>query len=215
MKINTTIVVLVIIAVFIGCSAPPPLKYGFLPAKEYPFYPFSDSIHLKQKKICFIIEDRRNEFQKLSCSDVDVERDSEVEGKNGVDYLSAYLSFLATDHSSAMRPLQKDMITILPLQAVESSSVAVSQTMDTVKIELEVLSPKLLGFIFVKVHGLVQYTAKCRYFTKRYCSDLKDGDPDSPVGSFSLDTRRDAMRKIMSASVLRVTSAFIQDYSKY
>lgn len=178
---------------FLGCSAPLPFKYGFLPAKTYPYYPLPDSVNLKQDKLYLSITDGRDKFTTSNCSDIVAERDFELEGEYGIRFLTAYLSFLVNGNSLTQ----------------------VSDPIDTVHIEVEVLSPKITGFLFITVHGMVQYTVKCQYFTKTYCSDLKDGDPESPLGTFSVDTRLGSSRKMISASVLKVTSEFITDYSRY
>ena len=172
---------------FSSCMTSPNLKYGFLPASGYPFYAPRRYPNLMGKKIVFVINDKRHTIYKANCTNESIQRDSELEGKLGSDYFSDYITKLSSESYEAGIP-------------------------DTVLIDLEVLTPAMIGFGFVKVHGIVQFKVYRKKFTKSYCVDIKDGDSESPINTFSFDTRRGAMRKMMSAALTKVGQEFLEDY---
>jgi hypothetical protein len=175
----------------IGCS-PSLIKYGFLPGSDYEIYGTNEKIDLNKLHINYTISDSRNSIDSIECSDVLLERDSELEGDLGLKLFSKYLTTL-TDSCNGITDSSSNNIYI---------------------VELNAISPKLSGFGFVTVHGLVQFTVKSELITKTYCADIKDGDPDSPVGKYSFATRKTAMREMVSAACRKSIENFLLDVSR-
>jgi hypothetical protein len=155
--------------------------YGYLPGSNYQYYKPNQAINLKSKKYCLIVSDLRQGINKIKCSDIDLDRGSELEGNTGFDYFKNYCRALLEFNNAI----------------VDSSS------NDTIKIQLKALSAAMFGFGYIKVHGLIEFESIHNGITKNYCSDMVDGDPDSPLGAMSWDTRQGAFRKMVSGSTRR------------
>jgi len=82
-----------------------------------------------------------------------------------------------------------------------------------VVIELEGLSFKLTGAIYIVAHGFVQFRVSSTFLNKTYCSDMTDHDNDSSVRWYSLVTRKTGTRLIISASMRRAVEEFVTDLS--
>ena len=177
--------------IIIGCS-PSIIKYGFLPGSDYEIYATDQQIDLNKLHINYKISDNRSSIDSIECSDIKLEKDSELEGDLGVKLFSKYLMTL-TDSCNGI---------------LDSSSNNIYE------VELQAISPKLTGFGFVTVHGLVQFKVKSKLITKTYCADIKDGDPESPVGRFSFATRKTAMRIMVSAACRKAIENFLLDVNK-
>ena len=74
--------------------------------------------------------------------------------------------------------------------------------------------PRIYGFIFARVYGLVQFSVTADGYQKRYCFSLKDGDPDAQVGIASLSTRTGAKRTLLAATTTKALEAFLDDLEK-
>jgi len=165
------------------------LKYGYLPAGNYEYYQAIKKIDLQGRKVNFLVVDNRLNNKQSVCSNRPVEIDSELEGALGVQFFENYLKAM-TEYSSG--------------------SIGVSSG-DPVRVELEVLSPLMVGFGYVRVHGIVQFNVISDKIKKRYCSDMVDGDKDAPFGKYAVTTRRHAMRKMVSGSARRALEEFFSD----
>ena len=82
---------------------------------------------------------------------------------------------------------------------------------NNVNIDIEIISPKLIGFGYIKVHGLCQIKVKTEFFSKTYCCDIRDGDDGAPLAWYSFDTRKSALRKMTSASIRNCIENFVSD----
>ena|SRR5437879_3281254 len=192
MAVKTMKAVLLGLVAVSGCITSHTLKYGFLPGSDYEFYPLTRPIDLKGRRFHYVFYDKRLEELQAKCSDLEPEKDSELEGELGYRYFISY--FRAMTDSC--------------LGKVDSTAP------DTVRVDLQVLRPKLTGFISVTVHGIVQFAVHSADAQRVYCSDMKDGDPDSPYGTFSLATRKSAMRAMMGASCRRAIQQYFEEVSQ-
>ena len=166
------------------------LKYGFLPGVECPIYDFS----IKQYDICqykfkLNLIDKRNERLMLNCSKISPETDSEFEGQSGINFFKNYFNILIK----------------------KANGIIDSSADKNIDIEIEIISPKLIGFGYIKVHGICQINVKTEYFTKTYCCDIRDGDEGAPLEWYSIDTRKSALRKMTSASIRNCIENLISD----
>ena len=91
----------------------------------------------------------------------------------------------------------------------QSSIIPDSSASDTVKIRLEGLDVRLIGFGTVRVHGLCQMRMSYRGFTRVYCIDITDADKNSPIGPNAFVTRLTATRIMSSASMREVIEQII------
>jgi hypothetical protein len=146
-------------------------------------------IDLRAKSFNFIFADKRSETAKPNCTDVDPDKNSELEGTLGYRYFTTYFEALTDSCNGRLD----------------------STASDTIYVSLQVLRPKFSGFIDVTVHGIVQFTRHSRDTQRIYCSDMKDGDPDSPYGTSSFATRRSAMRGMIGASCRRAIQTYFED----
>src|SRR5689334_4401485 len=180
--------VLLLIA-FSGCSPSGALKYGFLPGSDYQFFSPTKHIDLEGRRFNFVFSDKRSEVAQARCSDVEPDKDSELEGALGFQYFTRYFKAMADSCHGK----------------VDSTSA------DTIRVDLQVLRPKFSGFIKVTVHGIVQFAVRSADTLRIYCSDMKDGDPDSPFGTSSVATRKSAMRGMIGASCRRALQNYFED----
>jgi hypothetical protein len=176
-----------------GIAASSSLKYGFLPGVKCPIYDFSK----KQYDICqyyfkFNLIDKRQNKRNLSCSQIIPETDSEFEGEAGYNFFKTYFDTLIKKANGI----------------IDSSNGINDKKID---LNIEIISPKLIGFGFIKVHGLCQINVTTEFFTKTYCCDIKDGDDSSPLEWYSFDTRKSALRKMTSASIRNCIEDLISD----
>ena len=84
----------------------------------------------------------------------------------------------------------------------------------TINVKLSGLSGELRAIVYGHVYGLVQFDVAIDGFKKTFCSSMADGDKDAPVGSFSVDTRKGAFRKLVSGSTRKALEEFMQDLAR-
>ncbi|HEY3276341.1 MAG TPA: hypothetical protein VGJ94_06950 [Syntrophorhabdaceae bacterium] len=161
-------------------------------AADAPYYAPKKPIDLGGRSVQFVFTDLRGEYTQLACSDAAPAGGTEFDDKDGFDFFKNYLLRMAKESSAS----------------IEHSSDNVIQ------VQLEVLSPRIFGFLFLRVHGLTQFSVKSKSLNNRYCSDMKDGDPDSPLSLTSVGTRKSAMRTMVSGSTTKTVEAFLADLSK-
>jgi hypothetical protein len=173
-----------------GVSVP---KYGLLPGVKCPIYDF----YYKQYDICqykfkLNLIDKRMNYLSLNCSETKPETDSEFEGANGYNFFLTYFITLVHNANGIIDSIRKSKD-------------------KSIDLEIEIISPKLIGFVYIKVHGLCQITAKTEFFTKTYCCDIEDGDETAPLEWYSIDTRKSALRKMTSAAIRDCIESLISD----
>jgi hypothetical protein len=165
---------------------------AFCDAEDAPYYAPKSKIDLAGKPVQFVFTDRRSEHTRLECADAAKADGTEFDDKDGFDFFKNYVMRMAK----------------------ESSAKVDAPSDNVIQIELEVLSPRIFGFVFSRVHGLTQFTVKSKSLNKRYCADMKDGDSDSPASLTSFGTRKGAMRMMVSGSTSKTVAAFLNDLSK-
>ena len=185
---------LIIIVAFVLCacsSVTNTLKYGYLPGSKYQYYTPLNPVDLKGKSYRLTISDRRTS-NRISCTEIILPRDTELEGDIGFDYFSNYLKAMIEENNGKID----------------------QENGQEIKIELLGISNQLHGFAYLRIWGLVEFSASVDGNEKAYCSAMGDGDHDAPVGKFSVDTRKGASRKLVSGSVRRAFEEFMHDLSK-
>jgi hypothetical protein len=169
--------------------APSVLYYGWLPGSDYQYYKPQTAKDLKGKKYCLMVTDSRQGIGKIQCSEIEIDRNSELEGNTGYDYFRNYCRAMLEFNNAIVDSVSNDTIRVL----------------------LKGLSAAMFGFGYIKVHGLVEFEVIHNGVRKNYCSDMVDGDPDSPLGEMSWDTRQGAFRKMVSGSTRRALEQFVAE----
>ena len=170
-------------------SAGKTLKYGYLPGGDYQYYEPVSKVDLNGKSFNLVISDDRSGVSKIGCSDIALDRNTELEGSNGFSFFSKYCRAM-----------------------IEANNGTVDQNaQNTIYIKLKGLSAQYYGFGFVKVHGLVEFDVSFDDLQKTYCSDMVDGDTDAPLKATSIATRKGALRKMISGSTRRSLEMFMHD----
>lgn len=171
-----------------GCTTP---YYGFLPGNDYTIYKNSDPIDLKNKKFSVNIEDKRRQNFKVNCSDIDLDRGTELEGVKGVALVKKYFEEVIPDKNGVIKDGGQPIL-----------------------VELEGLSFKFYGAGYLKVHGFAQIKVTRENKSKIYCMDVSDGDAGSLLSWYSFVTRKNAARKMSSFALSRVVSLAIKDLER-
>jgi hypothetical protein len=179
--------IFVIIALsFFSCST---LYYGYLPGTDYKYYKPTQKYDLKKRAMNIIITDKRLYHYNIQCSDLRLDRNTELEENMGFQYFKNNL-----------------------FSVIDSCNGIIDSTAkDTIHVYLEGLSFELIGFGYIVAHGLVQFSVKSSKINKTYCSDMKDSDPDAPLKWYSFVTRKTGSRLIVSGSLRRAIEDFLKD----
>lgn len=178
-----------LVPVEIGKAITP--EHGFLPGKKFQFYPTIDKYDFSGLRIRAELYDLRDSLQikKTDCSAVEINNQSEFRGPGGAQKVVAYFQ------------------TLCP----QSNILLDSSSRETLKIYLEVLDARLIGFGEITAHGLCKMTMKFKDLTKSYCIDITDKSPHSPIGKNAFVSRKTATRVIQSASIREVIELFFID----
>jgi hypothetical protein len=83
------------------------------------------------------------------------------------------------------------------------------------QIKLEGIDSRLIGFGYIRVHGLCQMKIKYKGITKTYCIDITDADQNSPISSYAFVSRLTATRILASASIREVIEQFFVDLKTF
>lgn len=166
-----------------------PLYYGFLPGTEYKMLKPENAIDLKGKSFSIEFRDNRKDVNKIACSDYSLDRETELEGALGAEYFKESVKAM-----------------------IEGSNGKIdAASPNKVVLELEGLSFKLIGAVYIVAHGFAQFKVNSPFLNKTYCSDMTDHDEDAPLKWYSLVTRKTASRLMVSGSVRRAAEAFVRD----
>jgi hypothetical protein len=170
---------------------PPVPEHGFLPGKEFKFYPTVEKYDFGGRKIRVELYDDRDSLRlvQLECAKVEIDNQSEFVGARGAQAVQYYWAKL------------------LP----EADMVLDSTAADTVKVHLEALDSRMIGHFSIRAHGLCQMRIEHSGGIKTYCVDITDKDPHSPVSSHAFVTRLTATRIITSAAIREVIEQFFID----
>jgi predicted DNA-binding antitoxin AbrB/MazE fold protein len=169
-----------------------PIYYGWLPGTDYKYFKPLQKIDLKGKEFNVEIIDARGTIKKVECFEYEIDRDTELEGELGLNYFSNYLKTMIEHCNGKVNPESKNKITV----------------------KVEGISFMIYGFIFARVHGLVQFEVSSLGITKKYCSDMTDADNDSPASQFAMVTRKTGSRLIVSGSMRRALESLMLDLQK-
>jgi hypothetical protein len=167
------------------------LEHGFLPGKKFTVYPAIGKYDFSGRKMRVELYDLRDSLHltKLKCADVELSNNSEFAGPAGAQAVRRYFGQL------------------MPQVNILLDSAAP----DTLKVYLEAMDSRLLGFGSITAHGLCQMRMKYADNSQTYCVDITDKDPHSPVSSHAFVTRKTATRVIMSAAIRETIEKFLID----
>jgi hypothetical protein len=169
-----------------------PLYYGYLPGTDYKYYKPQQTIDLKGRNFDIIFIDARGAFNKIDCSELALDRHTELEGELGFMYFCGYVVKMVTNSNGRIDPDSPNKIVV----------------------RLDGLSFRLLGFGQAVAHGLVQFSVSSEFLKKTYCSDMTDRDKDAPLKWYSLVTRKTGSRLIVSGSLRRAVETFVKDLER-
>jgi hypothetical protein len=167
-------------------------EHGFLGGKKFKFYPATRKYDLGGKRLRVELHDVRDslKLQRVECvSTMDLTRTSEFEGPTGTSVVEHYFD------------------TLFPPANVVLDTAAT----DVLKVNLEGLDVRLIGFGNITAHGLCQMSVEWRGNSHRYCVDITDKDPHSPVSSHAFVTRKTATRIIGSAAIREILEEMLTD----
>ncbi len=166
-------------------------EHGFLPGKKFRFYPAIGKYDLGGKRLRVELHDERDSLRlmRVDCSPVEMTKTSEFEGPYGTHVVENYIDTL-----------------FAPAGAVVDSS-----SSDVLKVNLEALDARLIGFGSITAHGLCMMTTEWHGTTHHYCVDVTDKDPHSPISSHAFVTRKTATRVIAAAAIREALEKVITD----
>jgi len=166
-------------------------EHGFLPGKKFTFYNTIDKYNFKGLRIRVELFDDRKilNLKRLSCSGMQFTNTSEFVNPDCIYKVGQYFETL----------LKK------------SGALIDSTSTDTLQVRLEGLDSRLIGFGFIRVHGLCQMKITYRNVITSYCSDMTDADKNSPIRPTAFVSRLTATRIMTSASIREVIEKFFKD----
>jgi hypothetical protein len=169
-------------------STSPSLQYGYLPGGDYQYYKSRNQVDLKGNTYRLEVYDQRIESH-VGCANVHVPRDTELEGSFGMEYFSYYLRAMIEFNNGKVDPKSTNVL----------------------KVDLKAISGDLVGFVYGRVIGIIEFNANIGQLKKKYCNIMADGDEGSPVGKYAFDTRRGAFRKLVAGSTRDALEKLMQD----
>ncbi len=181
-------IVSMIVLASLLCSCGP-LYYGFLPGTDYKMLKPEKDIDLKGKSFNIEFKDSRSKIDKIDCSEYALDRETELEGALGAQYFRESLTAMIKGSNGKIDPASPNKIVV----------------------ELEGLSFKLIGAVYIVAHGFVQFKVTSPFLNKTYCSDMTDHDEDAPLKWYSLVTRKTASRLMVSGSMRRAAENFVRE----
>lgn len=165
------------------------MYYGVLPGTSYKMLQPRNHIDLQGKSFNFEFRDSRGTIDKIECSKYALDRNTELESNLGMQYFKEYV-----------------------ITMIQSSNGKIDgASLNKIFIELEGLSFKLIGALYVVPHGLVQFKVSSEFLNRTYCSDMTDHNSDSQMKWYSFHTRKSATALIVSASMRRAIEEFLTD----
>jgi hypothetical protein len=166
-------------------------EHGFLPGKKFPFYETIEKYNFDNQKIKIVLYDNRKSLNltKIDCSDTALTNSSEFKNEQAIYKIWEYIDKFAKD----------------------SKIIIDKDATDEYEITLMALDIRLIGFGSIDVHGLCQIKVKHNGVEKTYCTDIQDGDKNSPLNKSSFVSRKTATRFMMSAAIRETIEKFIKD----
>ncbi|MCU7551428.1 hypothetical protein OCK74_20060 [Chitinophagaceae bacterium LB-8] len=166
-------------------------EHGFLPGKKFQFYPTIHKFNFSGQKVRVELLDGRAglKMARTNCSSIELNNESEFNGQKGAEVVLQYFQKLLPE-----------------------AGIAIDSTVgDTLKVELQALDSRLIGFGSIRAHGLCQMKIAFKNVIKYYCVDITDKDEHSPISSHAFVTRKTATRIITSAAIREVIEQFFMD----
>ena len=169
-------------------------EHGFLPGRKFSYYPTVAKHDLKKLKVRVEVYDERDKLNlvKARCSDVEFTNTSEFESVECIYKLGKYADTLL----------------------YQSNAVLDLNTKDTLQIRLEGIDSRMIGFGYIRAHGICQINVKYHNLEQRYCIDITDADKNSPLSPNAFITRKTATRVMASAAMREVIEQMIVDLER-
>jgi hypothetical protein len=170
---------------------PSDYEHGFLPGGKFPIYKTIDKYNFNGLKIRVELFDDRQKLNlnKINCSNIEITNTSEFNDSKAIYKLKEYVESIFSQ-----------------------SNIKIDSTSDNIlQIKFDAFDSRLIGYGYIKVHGLCQMRFKYKGLEYIHCIDIMDGDDHSPLGSFAIVTRRGATRKLASAAIREVIEQFLID----
>ncbi len=166
-------------------------EYGFLPGKKFPIYTTIDKYDFNGLKLKVEIYDDREKLKlnRVKCSEIELEHISEFSTPQTIFKLQQYVDSIF----------------------LQSGIVIDANNDNVLKIRLEAVGSRLIGFGSIDVHGLCQMKIEFNEFQKIYSTDIMDGDKNSPLGRRAFVTRKTASRLMTSAAIRECLEQFLVD----
>ncbi len=166
-------------------------EHGFLPGRKFPVYQTINTFDFKGMPFRVeLIDDRINsQLNKIECSNLEIENSSELASPQTIYKIKVYIDSLFSQANLS----------------IDSSATQI------IKVKLQAIDSRLIGFRKIKVHGLCQLKIRLGSFEKVYCCDIVDGDKNAPLGSNAVVTRKTASRLMASASIRECLEQFLMD----
>ncbi|MFA6200554.1 MAG: hypothetical protein WC679_09140 [Bacteroidales bacterium] len=170
-------------------------EHGFLPGKKFKYYSTIDKYDFKGHKLRVELFDDRDSlrYDKIYCSDIDFTNTSEFVTRNYIEKVGTYIDTL-----------------------FKQSGIIIDRTStDTLQVRFEAFDVRLIGFGYIRVHGLCQMKMKYHNKIKTYCIDISDADEHSPISPNAFVTRKTGTRILASASIREIIEQFLIDFKSY
>jgi hypothetical protein len=166
-------------------------EHGFLPGKRFKFYPATRKYDLGGKRLRVELHDERDSLKltQLECSPVEMTNTSEFEGPYGTHVVENYIDTLFAPAGIVLDTTSTDVL----------------------KVNLEALDARLIGYGSIRAHGLCKMSIEWKGTTHNFCVDITDKDPHSPISSHAFVTRKTATRVIAAAAIREVLEEIITD----
>ena len=192
--VNLTMGQVIIIPVgVIGSAAMP--EHGFLPGKKVKFYSTIDKFDFKELKLRVeVFDDRVNlKLKKVQCSELEFTNTSEFASPNCIYLVGQYFDTLFKQSGAAMD----------------------STATDTLRVKLEGIDARIIGFGSIRIHGLCQMKISYHNILKTYCIEITDADKHSPISKNAFVTRLTGTRILASAAIREIIEQFFVDLKTY
>ena len=166
-------------------------EHGYLPGKKFPFYSTINKYDFNELSMRVELNDNRYSLNlsNINCSDIQITNNSEFKDSKGIHITKNYIE-----------------------KIFKESNINIDSLSETkLEVSLDALDGRLLGFGYVKVHGLCQMTFKYMDIEHTYCIDIVDGDKNAPLSNKAVATRKTAERYMLSASIREVIEQFLND----
>lgn len=170
-------------------------EHGFLPGRKFKYLQTVHVYDFSKHRLRVELYDTRAQMnlKQTSCSDLAFTNTSEFNSPNCIYIVGNYWIKLLSQAGANID----------------------SMSTDTLRIKLEGIDARIIGFGYIRVHGLCQMNITYRNITKTYCIDITDADKNSPISPYAFVTRSTATRIMASAAMREVIEQFFNDLKTY